>query len=301
VIRAYGICKRFGRNEVLRGLNLSVAEGSAYALIGANGAGKTTLIRILMNILEAELGKAVILGVDSRRLSPRELAQIGYVSENQELPRRLTVSDYLAYLRPYYPTWDRNLEASLLRKFRLPLNHRIGELSHGMRMKMALTCALPFSPKLLILDEPLSGLDPLVRDEFMEGMLGQAGEMTVLISSHELTEIEGAATHVGFLDRGSLLFEESMDEMTARFREVHVTLDHAAHRPDRIPNDWLNLRAVGNVLTFVDSHFSQDRLTAEIGAFDGAVRDVDAKPMSLRAIFTALGLATRDAGEPGTR
>jgi ABC-2 type transport system ATP-binding protein len=295
VIEARGLWKQFGRHEALRGLDLSVPEGSAYALIGANGAGKTTTIRILMNILQAERGTATVLGVDSRRISPRELAQIGYVSENQEIPRRLTVGEYIAYLRPFYARWDRELEASILGRFRLPLERRVGDLSHGMRMKMALACALPFRPKVLILDEPLSGLDPLVRDEFMEGLLEQAGEMTVLMSSHELNEIEGVATHVGFLDQGKLLFEEPMSELTDRFREVHVTLDRPAAAPVRAPKEWLNLRTMGNVVMFVDSRFSEDRL--DFGVLNGSVRNVDAQPMSLRSIFTALAAATRDAAE----
>jgi ABC-2 type transport system ATP-binding protein len=203
MIRANNLWKKFGHHEALRGLSLSVPEGSAYSLIGANGAGKTTTIRILMNILDAERGDATVLGVDSRRISPRELARIGYVSENQDMPAGLTVAEYLDYLRPFYNTWDAALERSLLNRFRLPPARKIGHLSHGMRMKMALACALPFRPKLLILDEPFSGLDPLVRDEFMEGLLEQAGEMTVLISSHELAEIEGVTTHVAFIEEGN--------------------------------------------------------------------------------------------------
>ena len=112
------------------------------------------------------------------------------------------MEQYLDYLRPFYgQRWDRELEASTLALLRLPMRRRIGDLSHGMRMKMALACALPFRPKLLVLDEPFSGLwDPLVRDEFMEGLIRQAGEMTVLISSHELSEIENfRATARGFL------------------------------------------------------------------------------------------------------
>src|ERR1700752_3345984 len=101
-----------------------------------------------------------------------------------------------------------------------------------MRLKMALLCALPYRPKLLILDEPFSGLDPLIRDEFMEGLLGQAGEMTILISSHELGEIDGVATHVAFLDEGKLLFEESMNDLSERFREVHVTTERGASAPN---------------------------------------------------------------------
>jgi ABC-2 type transport system ATP-binding protein len=266
-----------------------VPEGSAYALIGANGAGKTTTIRILMNILEADRGAATVLGVDSRRLSPRELAQIGYVSENQDMPKSLTVAEYLDYLRPFYPGWDRDLEAATLRRLRLPAARRIGHLSHGMRMKMCLACALPFHPKLLILDEPFSGLDPLVRDEFMESLLQQAGDMTVLISSHELSEIEGMAMHVAFLDDGKLLFQESMIDLSSRFRQVHVTLDREA-----APPEWLNVRASGNVLMFVDSGFSEERLVSEIGTLNGAVRNVDAQPMGLRSIFTALAKSRMD-------
>src|ERR1700735_5143923 len=262
MIRADNLWKKFGRHEALQGLSFSVPEGSAYALIGANGAGKTTAIRILMNILEAERGSANMLGVDSRRLSPRELAQIGYVSENQDIPRALTVAEYLDYLRPFYPRWDKSLEASVLRELRLPRERKIGDLSHGMRMKVALACALPFRPKLLVLDEPLSGLDSLVRDEFMAGLLQQLDETTVLICSHELGEIEGVATHVGFIEQGRLLFEESMGELTARFREVHVTLDREAAAPGRAPEEWLNVRAEGNVVMFVDSGFSDDRLSA---------------------------------------
>src|SRR5258707_10604833 len=214
MIRVDNLWKTFGRFDALRGLSFEVPDGSAFAMIGANGAGKTTTIKVLLNILEATRGSATLLGVNSRKLSTRELAQIGYVSENQDMPARLTVEEYTTYLRPFYPTWDRDLEASISRQLRLPLDRKIGDLSHGMRMKMALMCALPYRPKLLILDEPFSGLDPLVRDEFMEGLLEQAGEMTILISSHEVGEIDGVARHVALLEEGKLLFQESMSELT---------------------------------------------------------------------------------------
>jgi ABC-2 type transport system ATP-binding protein len=161
MIRVENLWKKFGRFDALRGLSFAVPQGSAFAMIGANGAGKTTIIKVLLNILGPTQGSAFVLGIDSRRISPAELAQVGYVSENQDMPARVTVGEYVAYLRPFYATWDRDLEASILRQLRLPLGHKIGHLSHGMRMKMALLCALPFRPKLLILDEPFSGLDPL--------------------------------------------------------------------------------------------------------------------------------------------
>lgn len=294
IIQTDNIWKQYGRFDALRGLSIAVPEGSAFALIGANGAGKSTTIKTLMNIISPSQGSATILGVDSRKLSPRELAQIGYVSENQKMPGRLTVAEYIAYLRPFYPVWDRDLEAEILSQLRLPPDRKIKDLSHGMRMKMALACALPFRPRLLVLDEPFSGLDPLVRDEFMENLLRQAGDgMTILISSHELMELEGVATHVAFLDRGRLLFQESMDDLTGRLREVHVTLDRA-RVPAQMPKEWLDFRISGNVANFVDTAYSEERLAANIAAAFGGVREIDARPIGLRSIFKTLARATRE-------
>jgi ABC-2 type transport system ATP-binding protein len=270
MIRVADLWKTFGRYDALRGLSFEVPEGSALALIGANGAGKTTTIKILMNIFKPSRGMATVLGVDSRAISPRELTQIGYVSENQEMPGRLTVDEYLDYLRPFYPKWDKGLETLIRHQLFLPPDRKISDLSHGMRMKMSLACALPYRPRLLILDEPFSGLDPLVRDEFMEGLLQQAGEMTILISSHDLGEIDGVATHVTFLDQGRLLFEERLDELMDRFREVRVTLERQHRVPERPPKSWLQLRTAGNVLTFVDTQFSEEDLGDQVrGLFDG--------------------------------
>src|SRR5579859_4956723 len=294
MIRVENLWKKFGRFDALRGLSFDVPGGSAFAMIGANGAGKTTTIKVLMNILEPTRGSATMLGVDSRRLSVKELAQIGYVSENQDMPSRLTVEEYTAYLRPFYPTWDRELEGSIARQLRLPVDRKIGNLSHGMRMKMALMCALPYRPKVLVLDEPFSGLDPLVRDEFMEGLLGQAGEMTILISSHELGEIDGVATHIAFVDEGKLLFQESMNDLVSRFREVHVTVGREASAPAPVPKNWLHVRAAGSVLLFVDTQFSEDGLGERIRSVVGDVRGIDAQPMGLRSIFTTLARAARD-------
>jgi ABC-2 type transport system ATP-binding protein len=294
MIRVNDLWKKFRRHEALRGLTFSVAEGSAFALIGANGAGKTTTIKVLMNIIEPSRGEVKVMGVDSRSISPRELARIGYVSESQDLPERLTVEQYLDYLRPFYPQWDRELEASTVRSLHLPLRRKIGDLSHGMRMKMALACALPFRPNLLILDEPFSGLDPLVRDEFMESLVQQAGETTVLISSHELSEIDHFATHVGFLDEGRLLFSETMADLTERFREVRVTLEQAAAAPDPLPSDWLCVRAVGSVVSFIDSRFSEETLGERIRSLLNGVRSIDTQPMALRSIFTTLARSLRD-------
>lgn len=296
IVHTHDLRKSYGREEVLHGVDLSVPEGAAFALIGSNGAGKTTTLKILTNILRPSGGGAMLFGIDSRQLSWRDMSRIGYVSENQEMPARLTVSQYLEYLRPFYPTWDRQLERSILGDLRLPMERRIGDLSHGMRLKMALACALPYRPQLLILDEPFSGLDPLVRDEFMERLLHQAGEMTILISSHELADIEGVATDVGFLDQGRMLFQESMSDLMARVREVRVTLAGEAVMPQRAPEDWLHLRADGNVLTFVATQWNEESPLGGAALELPGVRHVDARPLGLRATFTALAKAARDGG-----
>src|SRR3979490_144543 len=152
IVEVYDLWRRYGRFDALEGLSFGITDGSAFALVGPNGAGKTTTIKILMNLLEPSRGKATILGVDSRLISPRELADIGYVSENQEMPGRLTVGQYLDYLRPFYPRWERALEMAMRRDLQLPPTRKIRALSHGMRIKMALACALPARPRLLILD-----------------------------------------------------------------------------------------------------------------------------------------------------
>jgi ABC-2 type transport system ATP-binding protein len=298
IVEVHDLWKRYGRFDALQGLEFAVPEGSAFALVGPNGAGKTTTIKILVNVLEPCRGNAAVLGVDSRSISLRELADIGYVSENQDLPGRLTVGEYLDYLRPFYRRWDHALETSMRRELQLPPARKIRDLSHGMRIKMALACALPFHPRLLILDEPFAGLDPLVRDELIRGLLQQAGELTILISSHELSEIEGLATDVGFLDAGQLMFQEPMSRLTERCREVYVTLDSTARVPNPLPAHWLKARAIGNVLMFVETQFSDEALGELVRMLCEGVRQIDAKPMSLRSIFTTLAPAAREGVLP---
>jgi ABC-2 type transport system ATP-binding protein len=278
IVHAAGVWKTFGRVHALQDLNLAVPEGSAFALIGANGAGKTTTIKALMNITQPTRGTLTVLGADSRRLSPRELSDIGYVSENQEMPSRMSVGAFIQYLRPFYPRWDRALETTLLRRLALPTDRKIKDLSHGMRMKLSLACALPFRPRLLVLDEPLGALDPLVRDDFLEGLQSQVGETTMLISSHELTEIESLTTHLAYIDRGAVVFQEALPDLQNRVRSVRVTL------------------MTGDVVSFVDTNFSEDGLTARLEAQFGRVSHIETSRAPLRSMFTTMARAMRTDG-----
>jgi ABC-2 type transport system ATP-binding protein len=288
IVETRGLTKRFGRSEAVEDLELRVPEGSVFALIGPNGAGKTTAIRLLMNILRPERGEASVLGTPSDRLEPRDFQRIGYVSESQKLPETLSLAHYFEDLRSLYPTWDRALETQLCAQFELPSSRKIRHLSHGMRMKALLVAALAYRPKLLVLDEPLSGLDTLVRDEVVNGLLQQAADTTILISSHELAEIESFTTHVAFMQNGRLLLQEAIEDLQARFREVHVTLSAEKELPRPLPRGWLLPTVAGHRLRFVAAHYAGDEpLYQELTRHFGAVR-MECEPMSLRAVANAL-------------
>jgi ABC-2 type transport system ATP-binding protein len=290
VICAAGLVKRFRNVPVLDGLNLAVPEGSVFGLAGPNGAGKTTTIKIVMNILQPTAGHAEVLGVESHKLGAEAFTNIGYVSENQELPEWMTVRYLLAYLKPFYPKWDDDRARQLIRQFDLPLDRQLRHLSRGMRMKTALASSLAYHPRLLIMDEPFSGLYPLVREDLIDGLLESAAETTILVSSHDLGEIESFASHIGYLDGGRLQFSEEMTSLTARFREVEVMVDSAPLLPlDRPwPAHWLRPETAPALVRFIETHFDPERTPAEIRGVFGQVRNITAHPMPLRAIFVTL-------------
>jgi ABC-2 type transport system ATP-binding protein len=290
IIRTIDLAKRFRHTTVLDDLNLEVAEGSIFGLVGPNGAGKTTAIKILMNILKPASGLAEVLGRDSRCLRPDDFAQIGYVSENQELPDWMTVEYFLAYLKPFYPSWDDSRAAELVRNFDLPRDRKLRHLSRGMWMKAALAASLAYRPRLLVLDEPFSGLDPLVREELIEGVLDSAGECTIFVSSHDLAEIESFASHLAYLDRGRLRFCEEMTSLTSRFREIEVTLERPLPLPEdgSWPPHWLSREASPDFIRFVETRFHPQKTADQVRELFGAVRAVSVNPMPLRAIFITI-------------
>jgi ABC-2 type transport system ATP-binding protein len=295
MLRTIDLVKGFRATRALDGLNLEVPQGSVYALIGANGAGKTTAIKVLMGIHKPTSGRAETLGIDSRRLGSLDFQRIGYVSENQELPEWMTVGYFMAYWKPFYPTWDDARAGELLSQFDLPPDRKLNHLSRGMKMKAALASSLAYRPELIVLDEPFTGLDPLVRDQFIEGLLDSATGATIFISSHDLAEIESFSSHVGYLEKGKLRFSEEMASLTARFREVEVTLA-APVETLRCPPTWLRLETSPAVVRFVDSQFDEQRVIGEIRRLFGETRGVAFRPMPLRQIFIALARGAREEG-----
>jgi len=291
-ISTQGLSRKFGHTLAADSITLAVPEGSIYALVGANGAGKTTLIKLIMNILRPSAGSAQVLGIDSHKLTGECFNRIGYVSENQELPEGMTVGGMLEYFRPFYPTWDRALEQQLVHQFDLPLQRSLKNLSRGMKMKAAFASSLAYRPSLIVLDEPFSGLDPLVRDELIEGLIERAPETTIFLSSHDLAEIESFSSHVGYLQNGRLLFSEEMATLSNRFRYVTITLNAPAPLPANLPATWLEPQATDCVLRFVHSNYS-DEAPRELAQRFSSARNIEFEPMSLRQIFLSIAKSAR--------
>jgi len=296
MIEIHDLHKRFRKTEAVSGLTLSVPEGQVTAFLGPNGAGKSTTIKCLLNLHRPDSGCATVLGIDSRQLGPTQFTQIGYVSENMELPLWMTVRQFLDYCRPLYPQWDRAFEAQLLKQFDLPPQTKLKDLSRGMRMKAALLSSLAYRPKLVVLDEPFSGLDPLVRDEFIRGLLELTEQegWTVFVSSHDIEEVQRLADRIAIINSGKLALDESSESLQARFRAIEVVLPNRERAPMQLPSTWMHLEHAGRTLRFFDSQFTD---TVNVKQAFPAATHIDARAMSLREIFIALARAYRLEGK----
>lgn len=294
-IQMDGLSKRFGKKDAVKNLTLSVPTGSIFAFLGPNGAGKTTTIKMLMNIIPPSAGGSAVLGVNSLSLEPPEFSQIGYVSENQKIPEWMTVGQLIEFCKPMYPTWDDAFCEQLLQQFGLKREEKIRRLSRGNKVKVSLLSSLAYRPKLLVLDEPFSGLDPLVRDEFIRGMLEMTRQenWTIFISSHDIDEVERLANWVGIINNGELHLAEAIGSLRERFRQMEVVAHEPAQKPPEIPPTWLNLEMADRTVRYVDSQFAEESGEAQVRATFPSAVSVSAAPMSLREIFLALARSFR--------
>jgi ABC-2 type transport system ATP-binding protein len=284
------LTKKFKKVIAVRDLSLSVPVGSVFALLGPNGAGKTTTIKTVMNLLRPNSGRAKVLGIDSTKLCKAEFRQIGYVSEDQLMPDSMKVAAFLKYCRSMYPEWDDKFCSKLVERFDLPTNQRIKNLSRGMKMKAVLISSLAYRPKLLICDEPFSGLDPLVRDEFISGILDltENENWTIFISSHDIAEVERLTDWVGIIDQGTLKISESLESLQARFKNITLTFSEPATLPPDPPPEWLQLKQDGKFVQFVDSGYRAGESEQKYRSFVPGVIDITATGMSLRKVFISL-------------
>ena len=213
VIHITELTRLFGAKTALNGVNLSLPRGAVYGLVGANGAGMTTLIRHILGLLRAERGSVRVFGLDPVADPVGVLSRIGYLSEENDLPVWMTVAELIRYSRAFYPKWDDGYADELRKAFALDPSATIRNLSKGQKARAGLLVALAHRPELLLLDEPSSGLDPIVRRDILGAVMRTIADegRTVLFSSHLLEEVEQVADHVTMIRDGTIVLSAPLD------------------------------------------------------------------------------------------
>ena len=233
VVEVSGVSRRFGQKLALDRVSLSVSSGEVLGLVGENGAGKTTLIRHVLGLLKAESGTVRVFGHDPVLEPVRVLSRIGYLSEEPDLPVWMRVHELLRYVSAFYPTWDPGYAEQLRRQFGLDPMARVKHLSKGQRARAGLLTALAYRPDLLLLDEPSSGLDPIVRRDILSAIIRTIADQgrTVLFSSHLLSEVERVSDRVAMIRSGRVLFCDTLSGIRAAHCRVTLRLDEATASP----------------------------------------------------------------------
>jgi len=225
VVEISSLSRRYGAKEALSSVDLSLEQGRVYGLVGANGAGKTTIIKHILGLLKAQTGTVRVFGLDPAADPVGVLTRVGYLSEENDLPGWMRLDELIRYTRAFYPRWDDAYAEELRGRFALEPAAKIASLSKGQKARAGLLVALAHRPELLVLDEPSSGLDPIVRRDILGAVMRTiAGEgRTVIFSSHLLDEVEEVADHVTMIRRGRIVLSAPLAEIRASHREK--TLD----------------------------------------------------------------------------
>jgi len=220
VISVASLTRRFGSTIALNSVTLSMPRGGVYGLVGANGAGKTTLIRHILGLLRAEEGSVRVFGLDPVAEPVSVLSRIGYLSEENDLPAWMRIDELIRYSRAFYPAWDDAYAEELRSAFALDPASRVRNLSKGQKARAGLLVALAYRPELLVLDEPSSGLDPIVRRDILGAVLRTIADegRTVLFSSHLLEEVEQVADHVTMISKGTIVLSAPLNEIKQSHR-----------------------------------------------------------------------------------
>jgi ABC-2 type transport system ATP-binding protein len=227
VIAVRELSRRFGSKLALDNVSLYVPRGCVFGLVGENGAGKTTLIKHILGLLRAESGSVRVLDRDPVSDSVEVLSQLGYLSEQRDLPGWMRIDQLLRYMQAFYPAWDEAYAEKLRAQFGLDRSARVKTLSQGQQAKAGLLLALAYRPQLLLLDEPSSGLDPVVRRDILEAIIRTVADegRTVLFSSHLLDEIERVSDQIAMLHQGKVVLCGSLDEVKSSYRRMLLRFD----------------------------------------------------------------------------
>jgi ABC-2 type transport system ATP-binding protein len=274
---------RFGKKRVLDGVDLDVGAGSVTALLGRNGIGKSTLLRILVGFHAPTGGTATVLGIDPVKRGPDVRRLVGYVPDRLELPKWMTIEDHFRFLEPFYPTWDKALVTELLGRLQLDAAPKIATLSKGQRAKHALVAALAHRPQLLLLDEPFSGLDPIVRHEVLTAVMGHLRDegRTVVVVSHSMGDVERIADRVVMIDGGKITMEADLEDVQRRARRVGVSLKPG--NDGWTPPGSPDMTRAGDDVTLV--YLDWEERYDELLRADAALTDVRQLPRDLDDVF----------------
>ena len=243
IVEIQSLTRRFGRTAALDDVTLNIPRGAVYGLVGENGAGKTTLIRHILGLLRAKSGRRErpgrvrVFGLDPVAVPERVLARIGFLSEDRDLPDWMRIHELMRYLQAFYPDWDMPYALQLADRFELDTAQKIRTLSRGQRARVGLLAALAHRPELLVLDEPSSGLDEVVRRDILESIVRTVSDRggTVLFSSHLLEEVERVADRLAMIHHGRLVLEGDLDTVKSTHHRLTVRFPASLDAPPSFP------------------------------------------------------------------
>jgi len=285
VIEIRGLTRQFGAKRALDDISLCVPRGVVFGLVGANGAGKTTLIKHVLGLLKAQTGSVRVFGLDPVKEPVSVLSRVGYLSEEGDLPGWMRVDELMRYMRAFYPSWDEAYAQDLRQQFALDPAAKVKTLSKGQKARAGLLVALAYRPELLLLDEPSSGLDPIVRRDILGAIVRTIAEegRTVLFSSHLLDEVERISDRVAMLKGGRILFTGELDEIMQTHHRLTLRFDNAREQPPPL-DGVLSWEGRGCHWTAVASG-RLEQLTLAASALGAEV--IEQKALSLDEIFIA--------------
>ena len=291
ILETRQLAKSFKGRPALRGLDLHVPQGSIFGFLGRNGAGKTTTIKSLMGLLRPDGGEARVFGITvaegGKNLEQNSIEvrrRIGFVTEDKELYPYMNVEQIIRFTRPFFPKWRDDLEQKYLKMFDLPPKKKIPDLSKGMRSKLMLLLAIARGADLLILDEPTDGLDPAATEDVLRELMAMAASegTTMFFSSHQLTEVELIADHIGIIDQGRMVVTGSLDDMKCRYQRLQIVFSSDVRAPERWVEGVESIRQEGRVLSILASR-NVDAIVEQARSLPDAA--VERFPVTLKEIF----------------
>ena len=286
IIETADVRKAYGSVQALGGLDLRVPRGAICGLLGKNGAGKTTTIKVLLGMVRPTSGAASVFGLPATdaKASLEIRRRAAFVSEDKDLYTGVTVGELVRFTAAFYPQWRADRASEYLAAFELRTGATTRELSRGMRTKLALLLALSTGAELLILDEPMSGLDPAAIEQVLQIIVKQAGrdDTTVLFSSHQLADVEQIADRIAIVDRGRVVVDGALDDLRAEYRRIQIVFDGAAPDAKFQSRGVVRTRREGRVLSVL-SRAAEADVVAEARALNP--KGVDVLPVTLKEIF----------------